>query len=311
MNGLLYCSKEEQELIIKNRLEQQHEEYKYLHLLEKILNEGVESADRTNVGTKSLFGTNMRFSLRNSFPLFTTRKIFFRGAVEELLWMIRGKTDAKLLQEKNIHIWDGNTTSEFIAKRGLNYTEGQIGKLYGFQMRNWGGDWEKHLNGERTGIDQLKYVVDTLRKDKTSRRLIISYWNASSLDEGVLTPCHAFVQFRVNQNTNELDCMMTQRSCDFCCGVVLNVPFYSLLTLLISKIVNLKPGEFIWSGGDSHIYLNHISNANLQINRTPFPFPTIEIPDIKTIEDIENLKFEDFKLNNYLYHPQLKYEMAI
>jgi thymidylate synthase len=288
-----------------------HEEYQYLHLMEDIINEGVESNDRTGVGTRSLFGTQMKFSLKDSFPLFTTRKIFFRGAVEELLWMMRGETDAKILQQKNIHIWDGNTTKEFIRNRGLNMEEGQIGKLYGFQMRNWNGDWEYHLKGKKTGVDQLKYIIDTLKVDKTSRRLIMSYWNASSLDDGVLTPCHAFVQFRVNQKTNELDCMMTQRSCDICCGVVLNVPFYSLMTMLIAKVSGLNPGTFIWSGGDTHIYNNHIENAKKQIVRTPLPFPTITIPDIKTIEDIEQLKFEDFKLNNYKHHESLKYDMAI
>ena len=302
---------QEEKLLKRHREVQQHEEYQYLHLLEDIMENGIDSDDRTGVGTKSIFGTQMRFSLRDSFPLFTTRRIFFRGAVEELLWMIRGDTDAKLLQEKNIHIWDGNTTKEFLAGRKLNYEEGQIGKLYGFQMRNWGGDWDKHMKGEKTGVDQLDYIVSTLKKDKTSRRLVMSYWNASEIDEGVLTPCHAFVQFRVNQKTNELDCMMTQRSCDYCCGVVLNVPFYALMTQLIAKIVGLNPGELLWSGGDSHIYKTHMENALIQIEREPYPFPKVEIPDIQSIKDIEDLQFEDFKLIDYKFHPSLKYPMAV
>lgn len=311
MNNEIARTPEEDKLIRRYREVQRHEEYQYLHLLEDIMENGSDSDDRTGVGTRSLYGTQMRFSLRDTFPLFTTRRIFFRGAVEELLWMIRGDTDAKLLQEKNIHIWDGNTTREFLDGRGLDYEEGQIGKLYGFQMRNWGGDWDKHLQGEKTGVDQLKYIVDSLKKDKTSRRLVMSYWNSSDLDSGVLTPCHAFVQFRVNQQTNELDCMMTQRSCDFCCGVVLNVPFYALMTRLLANVVGLEAGEFIWSGGDSHIYKNHIENAKIQIQREPLPFPKVEIPDVKTIEDIEQLQFSDFKLIDYQYHPSLKYPMAV
>lgn len=311
MNNEIAQNQAEEKLLRRYRQTKQHEEYQYLHLLEDIMENGSDSDDRTGVGTRSIYGTQMRFSLRETFPLFTTRRIFFRGAVEELLWMIRGDTDAKLLQEKNIHIWDGNTTREFLDSRGLDYDEGQIGKLYGFQMRNWGGDWDKHLQGERTGVDQLKYIVDSLKRDKTSRRLVMSYWNSSELDEGVLTPCHAFVQFRVNQKTNELDCMMTQRSCDFCCGVVLNVPFYALMTRLIAKVVGLNAGDFIWSGGDSHIYKNHIDNAKIQIQRNPLPLPKVIIPDVQTIEDIEKLEFSDFDLVDYQYHPSLKYPMAV
>ena len=304
-------SKSESLQIMRSRKEAHNAEYQYLHLMEDILSNGVESTDRTGVGTKSIFGTQMRFSLRESFPLFTTRRIFFRGAVEELLWMLRGETDANKLKDKNIHIWDGNTSSDFISSRGLSYDAGQIGKLYGFQMRNWGGDWESHLNGERTGVDQLQYVVDTIKQDKSSRRIIMSYWNAGELNAGVLTPCHAFVQFRINQETNELDCMMTQRSCDLCCGVVLNVPFYSLMTMLIAKLVGVNVGEFIWSGGDTHIYTNHIENAKIQLERTPYEFPTVKIPDVKTIEDIEALCFEDFELKHYTYYPSLKFPMAV
>jgi thymidylate synthase len=289
-----------------------HEEDQYLDLLEKIIDEGVDSNDRTGVGTKSLFGAQMRFSLRDSFPLFTTRRISLRIAFEELVWMMRGETDAKILQDKNIHIWDGNTTREFLDKRGLPYmNEGQIGKLYGFQMRNWGGDWTSHLKGVRTGIDQLQGVIDLLQKNPTSRRIIMNYWNVEDLNKGVLTPCHSFVQFRVNQSTNELDCMMTQRSCDMCCGVPINIAFYSLMTLMLASLCNFKPGEFIWSGGDVHVYKTHIDNVKKQIMRTPMPFPIVSVPKFNSLDDMLKCEFEGVKLENYTPHYPIKYEMAV
>lgn len=289
-----------------------HEERQYLELLYKIVTEGTDSKDRTGVGTKSLFGAQMRFSLRDSFPLFTTRKISLRIAFEELMWMMRGQTDAKILQEKNIHIWDGNTTRRFLDNRGLSYMdEGQIGKLYGFQMRNWGGDWKMHLKGHRTGIDQLANVVELIQNDPSSRRIIMNYWNVEDLNKGVLTPCHSFVQFRVNQETYELDCMMTQRSCDMCCGVPINVAFYSLMTLMLASLCNYNPGEFIWSGGDVHIYNNHIDSVKQQIMRRPYQFPFVRVPRFNSFDDMLKCEYKDLILRNYNHHEPIKYQMAV
>ncbi len=290
------------------------EQNQYLNLLNTILTNGVQSSDRTGVGTLSLFGSQMRFSLQDGkIPIFTTRKIFHRGAIQELLWMIRGDTDAKKLQQKNVHIWDGNTTRQFLDNRNLQYMqEGQIGTLYGFQMRNWGGNWQQHIKGSRTGIDQLQKVVQQIKNDPSSRRIVMSYWNVSQLDSGTLTPCHAFIQFRVNQKTKELDCQMYQRSVDCCCGLPLNVIFYSVLTILIAKITGYKPGEFIWTGGDVHIYSSHIQNAKIQIERLPFQPPIINInKDIKSIVDIQEMCFQDFQISGYKSHQPLKYVMAI
>lgn len=290
------------------------EQIQYINLLKNIINNGSQSSDRTGVGTLSLFGSQMRFSLRNnSLPILSTRKIFHRGAIQELLWMIRGQTDAKKLQQKNIHIWDGNTSRKFLDDRGLqDMDEGQIGTLYGFQMRNWGGNWDQHVKGTRTGIDQLQKVVSQLKNEPSSRRIIMSYWNVSQLDTGVLTPCHAFVQFRVNQKTKELDCQMYQRSVDCCCGLPLNIIFYSVLTILVAKITGYSPGQFIWTGGDVHIYSSHIQNAKIQIERLPFDPPKILInKQIKNIKDIQEMSFEDFQIIGYKFHQPLKYVMAI
>lgn len=286
-------------------------ELPYIDLLKEIIDYGALSDDRTGVGTKSLFGKSFDFDIRNHLPLFTTRKIFFRGAVEELLWMIRGETDAKKLQEKGIHIWDGNTTKDFIEERGLDIDKGQIGKLYGFQMRNWGGDWDKHLQGIRTGIDQLQNIFNEIRNFPHSRRMVMSYWNVSDLDKGVLAPCHYSVQFRINQEKDELDCLVNQRSCDMMCGVPFNVVFYSLMCMLVAKATGYKPGNLRWNGGDCHIYLMHLEKVKEQVKREPKTFPQVTIPDVKSIEDIENLSFEDFELHNYNHDEPIKYKMAV
>jgi thymidylate synthase len=233
MNGFNVVSNEEFALVEKMRKEKEHEEYQYLHLLQNILDNGVTKSDRTGTGTKSLFGTQLKFDLSKSFPILTTKKVFFKGVVEELLWFIRGETDSKLLEAKGVNIWKGNTSKEFLSKRGLNYPEGMIGVGYGWQWRNWGGHYgkmwssissvngvqytfisnpkeaEKRFTNEPTaiGIDQLANVINTLKKNPNDRRMIVSAWNVAEIDKMALPPCHIMMQFNVTNNT-KLSCSM-------------------------------------------------------------------------------------------------------
>lgn len=299
-----------------------HEEQQYLDLLKNILDNGVSKGDRTGVGTKSIFGTNMRFSLRDSFPILTTKKVYWKGVVEELLWFIRGETDSKLLEAKGVNIWKGNTSREFLDKKGHKYPEGEIGPGYGFQWRHFGGFyqyvshwhpeqrriWEK--TGEVGGVDQLQNVVNTLRTNPNDRRMIVTAWNPDTVDDCALPPCHMMFQFYVANG--ELSCMWTQRSVDSFLGLPFNISSYALLTCLIAKITGLKPGDLIYSGGDTHVYNNHFEQAKEQIAREPFPFPQLIIKkEIATLEDIEAMEFTDFELVNYQSHKTIKADMAV
>jgi thymidylate synthase len=316
---------EEYFIVSKHRLEKQHEEYKYLHLLERIMNEGVVKGDRTGTGTKSLFGTQLSFDVSNSFPILTTKKVFFKGIVEELLWFIRGDTDSKLLEAKGVNIWKGNTSREFLDKRGLDYPEGECGPIYGFQWRHWGGEYSGYElvdennnpngkyaihRGSYQGIDQLAKVVETIKNNPNDRRMIVSAWNVEELDRVVLPSCHLLYQFDVTDG--KLNCQWTQRSVDSYLGLTFNITSYALLTYMIAKITNLNPGRITFSGGDTHIYLNHIDQCKEQLSRTPFPFPQLNIKkDIKSLADIEKLQFEDFELIGYQSHPAIKAPMAV
>lgn len=292
------------------------EESEYLKLVKDIIDNGFEQNDRTGIGTYAKHGMLLRFDLsENKIPLLTTRKTFFRGAVEELLWLLRGETDVSGLKEKNIHIWDGNTTKEFIEKRKLTgvVLPNDIGAMYGFQIRNWGGDYAAWRDKrERTGIDQLKRLIDNMTKEPESRRHIISNYNINQLDLGVLEPCHTLYGFNIDLKNKEIYSSLFMRSTDVCCGFVLNIIHISLLTHILAKMFGYKAREFVYFGNNVHIYKNHVSNALMQVNRIPFDFPSIKIKkEIKTISDIENLVFDDFELINYKFHPSIKYEMAV
>lgn len=288
------------------------EENQYLNLIKACIEKGVNRDDRTGVGCKSIFDYTMKFNLENNnFPLFTTRKTFARGAIEEMLFFIRGNVDSNILLEKGIKIWQGNTTKEFLEARGLNYSEGMIGALYGFQWRNWNGDFNEYLKGNKTGIDQLTNVINLIKNNPNSRRIIMSCWNVEQLDKGVLEPCHPFIQFFVDPYKKTLSAKLTQRSADVMCGVPLNVLGYSFLTIIMAKITGLTPLEFVWSGGDCHIYNNHIETALIQLQREPYKFPTITIPNLETLAEVEKMKFNDIYVWDYEYHSPLKYEMAV
>lgn len=326
MSDFNVISDEEYALIERIRKEKQHEEYKYLHLLQKILDEGIIKGDRTGTGTKSIFGTRLTFDLRNSLPVLTTKKVYWKGVVEELLWFIRGDTDSKKLEAKGVNIWKGNTSREFLDKKCLDYPEGEIGPGYGFQWRHWGADYEgarysykdtptdfkwatkKCLFGN--GVDQLAKVVDTLRKNPNDRRMIVSAWNVPVIDKMALPPCHLLYQFDVSDG--HLNCQWYQRSVDSFLGLPFNITSYAVLTCIIAKTVGLKPGTLTFVGGDTHLYLNHMEQVNEQLTRAPFAFPRLTITkELNTIEDIEKLELADLVLEGYQSHAQIKAEMAI
>jgi thymidylate synthase len=290
------------------------EEEQYLNLIREILDRGTWEEGR-NGKTKSIFGSSMRFSLANGqIPILTTKKTAWKTCLKELLWFVRGSTDNKLLQEQGVHIWDGNTTREFLDSRGLNhYREGLIGPGYGFQWRHFGGDYDSSTAGVKEGgikgVDQLQQIIDALKDpaQRTSRRLIMSAWNPCQLDEMALPPCHILCQFNVHDG-NKLSCSMYQRSNDFFLGIPFNIASYSLLTHLIAKHCGLEAYEFIHFMGNCHLYDNAIDAAELQIQRKPYPFPTVSIKQMR--ETINDYQVDDFEIHNYQSHEAIKVAMV-
>ena len=286
------------------------DELKYLNLVREIIDTAPFKEDRTGTGTFSLFGKIMKFSLRdNQIPLLTTKRVFWRGIVEELLWFISGSTNANKLADKGIHIWDGNGSKEFLKSRGLGHREeGDLGPVYGFQWRHFGAKYtDMHANYKGQGVDQLQQCIDTIRKDPNSRRIVMTAWNPSDLNEMALPPCHMFCQFYVSNG--ELSCLMYQRSVDVGLGLPFNIASYSLLTYMIAHVTGLKPGDFIYTMGDTHIYKNHIEPLKEQLKREPKKFPRLFI--MRKTDDIDSFKFEDFELVGYDPHPSIKMEMSV
>lgn len=270
---------------------------------------GVEKGDRTGVGTVSIFGAQMRFDMRNSFPLLTTKRVFWRAVAEELLWFVHGCTNAKILQDKNIHIWDGNSTREFLDKLGFtDREEGDLGPVYGFQWRHFGAKYRTcHDNYNNEGVDQLKQVIHTIRTNPNDRRIIMSAWNPMDIPQMALPPCHCLAQFYVSNG--ELSCQLYQRSADMGLGVPFNIASYALLTYMIAHITDLKPGDFIHTLGDTHVYKNHIEPLKEQLQRKPRNFPKLVIK--RKVEDIEDFKFDDFEIVGYNPYPKIHMEMAV
>lgn len=285
-------------------------ELQYINLIKHILENGISKDDRTGVGTLSIFSYNMTFNLRESFPLLTTKKVYWKGVVEELLWFISGSTDSNVLKEKGVRIWEGNSSREFLDSRGLShYDQGDIGAGYGFQWRHFGAKYTNMYDSyEGQGVDQLKDVIYKIKNTPDDRRIIMSTWNPTDLDKMALPPCHIFVQFWVDTNKKELHSQMYQRSCDVGLGVPFNIASYALLTCIIAKLCNLTPGDFHYCMGDTHIYKNHIDAMKLQITRDPYDFPKIKIKDIT---DIDNIKFDDIELIDYKYYENIKMNMAV
>ncbi|KAK8790577.1 thymidylate synthase [Blastocystis sp. subtype 4] len=288
----------------------EHEEMQYLNLIRYIMDHGVLRTDRTNTGTRSVFGTQMRYSLANGvIPLLTTKKVFWRGVVEELLWFIHGSTDGRILKNKNIHIWDGNGTREFLDKVGLTENEeDDLGPIYGFQWRHFGAPYRgRDEDYTNQGVDQLQEVIHLIRTDPYNRRIILSAWNPGALKQMALPPCHMMAQFYVQNGC--LSCQMIQRSADMGLGVPFNIASYSLLTILLAHITGLQPGEFVHVIGDTHVYINHEDVLREQLQRQPRDFPTLRIT--KNSENIEDYVYEDFVLEGYNPYSALKMKLAV
>jgi thymidylate synthase len=287
-----------------------HEECQYLNLVRDILDHGKQKNDRTGVGTLSVFGRQMRFSLRdNVFPLLTTKRVFWKGVVEELLWFIRGSTNAKELSERGVHIWDGNGSREFLDRCGFtDREEGDLGPVYGFQWRHSGAVYtDMHHDYSGCGVDQLQEVIRRIKSSPDDRRLIICAWNPADIPQMALPPCHALVQFYVSDK--ELSCLMYQRSADMGLGVPFNIASYALLTRMVAHVTGLQPGEFIHTIGDAHVYLNHVSQLKEQLGREPRPFPTLRISQL--VSNIDDFTADDFELIGYQPHGKIQMKMAV
>lgn len=293
------------------------QEKQYLDLIKRILQHGDKRLCR-NGYTYSIFGEHMRFDLRNnSIPILTTKRTAWKTCLKELLWFIRGETDNKILKNKNVKIWNGNGSREFLDSVGLNENrEDDLGPIYGFQWRNFNGDYKSCDDFKKNGIDQFRNIVHKLMNgDKYSRRLIISAWNPCDINKMALPPCHVLFQFYVNSK-DELSCHLYQRSGDVGLGVPFNIASYSFLTHIVANACGLKAGEFVYSLGDCHIYEEHIDALKEQIEREPYEFPTITFNKNLTtynvddaIEIMENLKTDDITINDYNYHAKIKMDM--
>lgn len=261
----------------------------YLDLMQHILDHGVLKEDRTGTGTKSIFGYQMRFNLAEGFPMVTTKKVHLKSILHELLWFLKGDTNIAYLKENGVSIWD-----EWADENG------DLGPVYGSQWRSWPTPDGRH-------IDQISQVVHQLKHSPDSRRIIVSAWNVAEIEHMKLPPCHAFYQFYVAEG--KLSCQLYQRSADVFLGVPFNIASYALLVLMMAQVTGLEPGELIWTGGDTHLYLNHLEQAQLQLSREPRALPTMKLnPDVK---DIFDFTYEDFELVGYNPHPGIKAKVAV
>lgn len=261
----------------------------YLDLLDHVLEHGTNKTDRTGTGTISVFGYQMRFDLANSFPLLTTKKLHLKSIIYELLWFLNGDTNIQYLNEHGVRIWD-----EWANEQG------DLGHIYGYQWRSWPA-------ADGNSVDQISGVIKSIKEDPDSRRHIVSAWNVGDLDKMALPPCHIMFQFYVSNG--RLSCQLYQRSCDIFLGVPFNIASYALLTMMIAQASGLKPGEFVHTLGDAHIYLNHIEQVKLQLSREPYPLPTMQInPEVKSIFDF---RFDDFRLQGYQAHPHIKGAISV
>lgn len=261
----------------------------YQDLLQHVLVHGIRKHDRTGTGTLSVFGYQMRFDLGAGFPLLTTKKLHLKSIIHELLWFLKGDTNVKYLQENGVRIWNEWADAN-----------GNLGPVYGHQWRSWSAS-----DGRQ--IDQIAALVDQIKKNPDSRRLIVSAWNVGDVDKMALPPCHALFQFYVANG--KLSCQLYQRSADVFLGVPFNVASYALLTMMVARTTDLKPGEFVHTFGDAHLYMNHIEQAELQLERAPYPLPTMKINS--AVRSIFDFKFEDFALENYQAHPHIKGDIAV
>ena len=295
----------------------------YLDLLKKIKEDGIVKSDRTGTGTRSIFGYQMRFDLSEGFPLLTTKRVFLKGVIHELLWFLAGDTNIKYLVDNGVHIWDNDAYrfyKELCAKQGVEpismeeflvasqqqtpspiegYTYGNLNHVYGYQWRSWG-------KPDGSAIDQIKDVINTIKNNPDSRRMIVSAWNVADVEDMALPPCHVLFQFYVADG--KLSCQLYQRSADTFLGVPFNIASYALLTMMIAQECGLQAGEFVHTLGDTHLYLNHMEQVDEQLSRSPRTLPTMRLnPDVKSVFDF---KYEDFMLEGYDPHPTIKAPMS-
>jgi thymidylate synthase len=261
----------------------------YHDLMRHVLENGTRKEDRTGTGTISVFGYQMRFNLQEGFPLVTTKKLHLRSIIHELLWFLKGETNIAYLKENGVSIWD-----EWASP------EGELGPVYGYQWRSWPTADGRH-------IDQISQVIQTLKKNPDSRRIIVSAWNVGEIEHMALPPCHAFFQFYVADG--KLSCQLYQRSADIFLGVPFNIASYALLTLMVAQVTGLQPGDFVHTFGDAHLYLNHLEQANLQLSRDFRPLPQMQINP--NVTDLFDFKYDDFELVNYDPHPHIKAPVAV
>lgn len=295
----------------------------YLDLLDKIMRDGVVKGDRTGTGTRSIFGFQMRFDLEDGFPLLTTKRVFLKGVIRELLWFLAGDTNIKYLVDNGVHIWDNDAYryyNELCVRHGVlpvteqaflaaaqagtlspieGYTFGDLNHVYGYQWRSW-------PRPDGGGIDQIRQVIDTIKRNPDSRRMIVSAWNVAEVDDMALPPCHVLFQFYVAEG--RLSCQLYQRSADTFLGVPFNIASYALLTMMIARECGLRAGEFVHTLGDAHLYLNHLEQAREQLSRTPRPLPRMRLnPDVKSVFDF---RYDDFTLEGYDPWPAIKAPMS-
>ncbi len=261
----------------------------YLDLLQHVLDHGTRKSDRTGTGTLSVFGAQLRFDLNAGFPLVTTKKVHLKSIIHELLWFLKGETNTRYLKDNGVTIWD-----EWAKP------DGELGPVYGYQWRSWPAADRRH-------IDQISQVLELLRKNPDSRRMIVSAWNVADLDKMALMPCHAFFQFYVADG--RLSCQLYQRSADMFLGVPFNIASYALLTLMVAQVCGLKPGDFVHTFGDTHLYLNHLDQAREQLSRAPRPLPVMKLNP--AVKDLFAFKYEDFTLENYDPHPVIRAPIAV
>lgn len=290
------------------------EEKAFQKLLSIIITTGKKSGDRTGTGTLSVFGYQLRYDLESSFPLMTSRKAYMRQILEEFKFIMSGSTDVSKLREKSVHIWDANTTREFLDSRGLHHLpEFDMGPTYGFAMRHYGATY-KTCKDDYTnqGFDQLKYVVDTIKKDPTSRRIRISLWEPTHIHDVALTPCLNQFDFYVDEKQGTLSLLAFLRSSDTFLALMWNTTYCAIFCHVIAKLTGLRAGELIMNTANSHLYLNHVEQAKLQASRNPYPYPSACImKDIETLDDIQKLEVADFRIRGYESHPAIKADMAV
>jgi thymidylate synthase len=263
--------------------------HQYHELMQHVLSQGVKKSDRTGTGTLSVFGYQMRFNLADGFPMVTTKKLHLKSIIYELLWFLNGSTNNDWLKERGVSIWN-----EWAAP------DGELGPIYGYQWRSWPAPNDQH-------IDQISEVVNSIKTNPDSRRLIVSAWNVADIPRMALAPCHAFFQFYVADG--KLSCQLYQRSADIFLGVPFNIASYALLTHMVAQQCDLEPGEFIWTGGDCHLYSNHLEQVELQLSRKPFPLPQLKIG--RKPASLFDYAFEDFEIVGYECHPHIKAPVAI